>query len=186
MQPQAQKPRTGRIVISLCIVAVISLGFWQRQNILDAWALRGYEPSVKITALATNAGMSDKGRKIFYVTHPEVQDKAAFYKSCEEGETSVVLGCYKPRDGIYLLRVDDARLAGVEEVTAAHEMLHAAYARLSFSEKKRLTNLINDTYNNLTDPTIDAKVKLYKESGADVTNELHSILGSTSRIVLPW
>jgi hypothetical protein len=157
---------------------LIGVGFWQRQNVIDWYQLRGYEAPIPIAALATKAEMSDKARRIFYVNKPEIQEKATFYKSCEEGETAVVLGCYKPRNGIYLLKVDDQRLAGVEEVTAAHEMLHAAYGRLDVRQQRRIAKLLNDAYANISDASISDKVALYKQSGADVTNELHSILGT--------
>lgn len=175
---QKKRLRLSRVLFYVSVIAAVSVGFWQRQNILDWWQLRDYRPSVTITALATNAQMTDKGRRIFYVSKPAVQEKTAFYVSCEEGETTIVLGCYKPGRGIYLLKVDDQRLAGVEEVTAAHEMLHAAYGRLDFIQQRRVTKLLNDTYASLNDKGIQDKIDLYKQSGADITNELHSILGT--------
>ena len=36
----------------------------------------------------------------------------------------------------YIYNVNDERLNGLKEVTAAHEMLHAAYERLPESDKK--------------------------------------------------
>lgn len=177
MQPQ-KRFRLSRFLFSISLVVLIGVGFWQRQNVIDWYQLRGYEAPIPIAALATKAEMSDKARRIFYVNKPEIQEKATFYKSCEEGETAVVLGCYKPRNGIYLLKVDDQRLAGVEEVTAAHEMLHAAYGRLDVRQQRRIAKLLNDAYANISDTSISDKVALYKQSGADVTNELHSILGT--------
>ncbi len=48
---------------------------------------------------------------------------------------NAILGCYNPssRD-IYIYNVTNSELDGVKEVTAAHEMLHAAWERLSESE----------------------------------------------------
>ena len=177
MQPQ-KRFRLSRFLFSISLVVLVGVGFWQRQNMIDWYQLRGYEAPIPIAALATKSEMSDKARRIFYVNKPEIQEKATFYKSCEEGETAVVLGCYKPRNGIYLLKVDDQRLAGVEEVTAAHEMLHAAYGRLDVRQQRRIAKLLNDAYANISDASISDKVALYKQSGADVTNELHSILGT--------
>lgn len=177
MQPQ-KRFKLSRLLFSISIVLLISVGFWQRQNLIDWYQLRGYEAPVAVASLATKAEMTDKGRRIFYVNRPVIQDKSSFYKSCEEGETAVVLGCYKPRDGIYLLKVDDVRLSGVEEVTAAHEMLHAAYGRLDVRQQRQVAKMIDDAYANLSIPSITDKVALYKQSGADVTNELHSILGT--------
>ena len=194
-----EKRSWGRILFTVLLFGLLSVGFWQRQNLIDWWALRNYTPTVDATRLATEGTMTDKARKIFYLQKPLVQDKATFYKSCEEGETSIVLGCYKPtrtlnckggsivtkvvgcgndQGGIFVLKVDDQRLNGVEQVTAAHEMLHAAYGRLSYSEERRVANMLNNAYASVTDQNVKDKIAEYKKSGADITNELHSILGT--------
>ena len=129
--------------------------------------------------------MTDQGRRVFYLNDPKVQAKATFYNSCKFGENTIVLGCYIKNEGIYLLRVDDPRLAGVEQVTAAHEMLHAAYERLSTSEKVDVDNQLNAFYNTLQDADIRSKIELYRKNGADVTNELHSILPTEVETLSP-
>jgi hypothetical protein len=129
--------------------------------------------------------MSAQGRKLFYVNKPQLQNKSAFYKSCEEGETTIVLGCYKPKQGIYILDVDDQRLDGIEQVTSAHEMLHAAYERLSSNQKKEIGAKLNAFYASLKDEQIRSKVDIYQKSGADITNELHSILGTEVAVLSP-
>ena len=178
MQPRQKRFRLSRLLATLFVVALFTVGFWQRYNILDWWQLRDYQPSATVTALATRTDMTNKARRIFYVNQPAIQDKTDFYESCAGGETSVVLGCYKPRNGIYILRVDDERLKGIQEVTAAHEMLHAAYGRLDGRQQKRIADLLDSAYRNLGDQAIKDKIKLYQDSGADITNELHSILGT--------
>ena len=82
--------------------------------------------------------MTDKGRNLFYVYDPQLLDKDGFNTQCTIEEQSIVLGCYDG-SGIYLYDISDVRLEGVEEVTSAHEMLHAAYGRLSAKEKSGLT-----------------------------------------------
>lgn len=178
MQPRQKRFRLSRLLATLFVIALFSVTFWQRQNIFDWWQLRDYQPSATVTALATRTDMTNKARRIFYVNRPAVQDKAEFYESCADGETSVVLGCYKQRQGIYILKVDDERLKGIQEVTAAHEMLHAAYGRLDSRQQKRIADLLETAYKNLSDQAIRDKIKLYEDSGADITNELHSILGT--------
>jgi hypothetical protein len=173
-----EKKSWFRTLVAFLLVAMLSVGFWQHQNIQDWWLLRNYTPSVEATQLATQATMTGSARRIFYLQRPEVQAKTTFYKSCEEGETAIVLGCYKPGQGIFLLQVDNQQLGGVEQVTAAHEMLHAAYGRLSNSERNKVTRMVNTAYQSVTDKDIRAKVSEYQKDGADVTNELHSILGT--------
>lgn len=184
MQPKRKTTNWKRSLSTVVLVLFLSITFWQRQNILDWWTLRDYTPTVAAAQLATDSGMTDEGRRLFYLQKPQVQDKVSFYKSCEEGETSIVLGCYKPNFGIFLLGVSDPRLEGVEQVTAAHEMLHAAYDRLSYSDQKRIAKLLQDTYKTITDADIRDKIKQYQDNGADISNELHSIL-PTEVSVLP-
>lgn len=176
--PLKKKRHLLRGLFYLLVIAAISVGFWQRQNIIDWWKLRGYVAPAKVASLATDTTMSSQGRKIFYIQRPLIQQKAEFYVSCENGETSIVLGCYKPNNGIYVLQVDDQRLDGVEEVTAAHELLHAVYDRLGTNQRKDVSNMLLDAYNKVSDPDIKDKINLYKQSDADISNELHSILGT--------
>jgi ethanolamine utilization protein EutA (predicted chaperonin) len=70
----------------------------------------------------------------------------------------------------------------VEEVTAGHEMLHAAYDRLSPSEKERINGLLEDAYSRITDQRLRQNVASYESRDPSVVlNELHSILGTEVR-----
>ncbi len=146
---------------------------------MDWWLLRSYVPSETVKKLADSAKMSDLSRKLFYVHDPAILDKASFQTSCTVGEETIVLGCYVSNDRIYLYDVQDERLAGVEEVTAAHEMLHAAYDRLSPKEKVVLNGLLQEAYDSLTDERIRKNIASYETRDSSVVmNELHSILGT--------
>ncbi len=166
----------------LILVALIITGFFtvnKSQEILDWWKLKDYEPSVAIANLAANSGMNDNGKKLFYVHDPTLLDKANFSKSCTVGEETIVLGCYISRQSIYLYDVNEEKLSGVEEVTAAHEMLHAAYDRLTTEEKEELSILLRASYEKIDDKRIIDTLNSYKSKGqAVVDNELHSILGT--------
>jgi flagellar capping protein FliD len=126
--------------------------------------------------------MTTAARNYFYVNEPQIIDKAPFATNCPSGtEQTVVLGCYHGnQSGIFLLKVTDPRLDGVEQVTAAHEMLHAAYDRLSSRQKQSVDNMLLDFYNNgLNDPVVKAQLDDYKKSEPhDLTNEMHSLFGS--------
>ena len=181
-------PRRRSLVLNLLFALVIIGGagyaVLQHQKLEDWWRLRNYSPPSSIVTLSDETTMTPESRHLFYVNHPAVEDKDAFYKSCQVTEKTAVLGCYAGNQGIFLLNVQDSQLNGVEEVTAAHEMLHAAYARLGATEKTKIDSLLNQTYQQLNDPRLNAKIALYKQSNADVTNELHSILG-TEEVKLP-
>lgn len=163
--------------------ALLGLAALNHQNIIDWWKLRNYQAPTPIAQLATQDTMTGYARKIFYVNHPVIDDKKAFPKACPNNgaEKTIVLGCYHGyQAGIFLLTVTDSRLDGVQQVTAAHEMLHAAYDRLSSKERTRVNAMLEDYYqHDLHDPRILATMAAYKKSEPnDVVNEMHSVFGS--------
>lgn len=181
---QHKRKLTG--LISTVLVLLLPLiGFWQRWNIYDAWRLNGYAPSTQVVTLADETSVNETGRKLFYVNHPKLETKTEFRQNCPTGEQTIVLGCFVPFQGIYLQNIDDQRLAGVMQVTAAHEMLHAAYQRLSMSEKKRVGALLDAEFAKLKDERIKNTIEDYKKAGADISNELHSILATEVRELSP-
>jgi len=175
--------RLALTFVLLAWVAAVGLIAANRQNILDWWKLRQYRPPAAVSALASQDTMNAYGRKIFYVNHPSIEAKTAFAASCPKngGEQTIVLGCYHPGEsGIFLLSVNDQRLDGVEQVTAAHEMLHGAYERLSGPDRKRVDAMLLDYYNHdLHDQRILNTIAAYKRSEPhDVVNEMHSVFGT--------
>lgn len=152
------------------------------QDVIDWWKLRRYVPSAEIARLSVDASFSDEGRRLFYVHDPALLTKPDFKGKCTVGEETIVLGCYISKDKIYVFDVDDVRLEGVEQVTAAHEMLHAVYDRLSASEKNKLDAKISEFYETLQHPRLIKTVENYrKRDPSIVPNELHSILATEVR-----
>lgn len=168
------------LVFTGTLLLVAGIAFLNQQAIFDYIKLRDYTPPAEIAQLASQTTLNDKSRKIFYVNQPIVQDKAAFKVDCPDGggEKTIVLGCYHGgQNGIYLLQVSDVRLDGVKQVTAAHELLHAAYERLSAKERKRVDTMLLSYFNNeLTDERIKNTIEGYKKTEPnDLVNEMHSI-----------
>jgi hypothetical protein len=171
------------LISLLLIIAGMVAVVYNRQNILDWYKLQNYTAPTTISTLASQDTMTDYARRVFYVNQPKIDNAAVFVKDCpnDGGEQTIVLGCYHGgQNGIFLLSVSDPRLSGVQQVTAAHEMLHAAYARLSSSERKKVDGWLLDYYNHgLTDARVKATVDAYKKSEPhDVVNEMHSIFGT--------
>lgn len=177
------RKRIGPIAATLVgLIGLPLLVFTQRMAIYDWARLYNYSPATEIIGLADRTTMSASSRRLFYVYHPVIQQKADFNISCREDEHTIVLGCYVSGKGIYLLDITDPRLEGIEEVTAAHEMLHAAYERLSGPEKRRVNGLLNDALRQIKNDRILETVDLYrKQDASSVDNELHSILGTEVR-----
>lgn len=174
--------RLLKYALLLSIIAVAGVAVWQNQAIEDWWKLRGYNPPLAIAALADSDAMTSSARHAFYVNHPSlVAQSANLRQSCAILEQTIILGCYHPgQNGIYIFDVTNAKLDGVEQVTAAHEMLHAAYERLSPKDKSYIDGLLTDYYNNgLSDERVINTIELYRADQPEaLTNEMHSIFGT--------
>lgn len=177
MQPHKSSRRIG-LIFSVALFALLVVVALRWQSIFDWWRLRDYTPPAAIAQLATETTMTPKAEHLFYVFHPQLDDRQTFNQNCPTYEKTIVLGCYVTNKGIYLYDVQDERLHGVEQVTAAHEMLHVAYQRLGRSERKRVDAMLQEAYAQVTDPRIRATIESYQQESADVNNELHSILGT--------
>lgn len=174
---------TKRNIFSLLISLILVISGWlifaNRYDIYDWYRLSSYDPPSEIVALADQTTMTEYGRRLFYVNRPELNDKSTFQQKCAIDEATIVLGCYISGEGIYLYTVNDDRLEGVHQVTAAHEMLHAAYGRLSGSEKERIDALTNSVFESLTNERIKKTIANYRDRDSSVvSNELHSILAT--------
>lgn len=173
-------------IVGILVIVGSIYGLFNRQAILDFLALRNYNPPERVVALADDTTMQDGTRRVFYVNHPELNDKTSFRQNCPTNEHSIVLGCYVERNGIFLLDVTDERLAGIIQVTAAHEVLHAEYDRLSSSERKRVDGLTAAFFATLTDERVKKTVEEYRSKDPSVVpNELHSILATEVKNLSP-
>lgn len=177
--------RHGRRQLGLLLLIVVGFGcgLWQRVAIADWFRLHGYTPTAQVQNLTTDDTFTPYATHMFYINRPRVIAKDEFASHCKgNGEQTIVLGCYHSVEGgIYVLSIsDDTRLTGVMQVTAAHEMLHAAYDRLSPEKRKQVDSWLEDYYaNGLTDERVRRTVDLYKQSEPDaVVNEMHSIFGT--------
>lgn len=179
-----------RNTISWIVLIVLLVGGFfavsNIQNIRDWVALRNYQPPEKIVALADKTTMKPETRRIFYVNHPQLDDKTDFRNNCQIAEQSIVLGCFVNNKGIFLLNVSDKRLSGIIEVTAAHETLHAIYDRLTSDEKAKVDKMTSDFFATIKDERILTTVENYRKKDPSVVpNELHSILASEVKDLSP-
>ncbi|EPR75966.1 hypothetical protein ADILRU_1696 [Leifsonia rubra CMS 76R] len=177
---------------ALLNLSVIAGGVWaltNQQRIADQFVVWQFEPSTAVARYVTEAGMSGEGEFLFYASQPAIQSNPTFNSTCANVEEDFgVLGCYFPGEKlIYLFDVTDDRLAGIEAVVAAHEMLHAAWDRISAAERTRLTPLLEAEAERLTDdPEFSATLEFYaKTQPGERSNELHSIIGTEFSDVAP-
>lgn len=144
--------------------------------------MRGYTPPALVKQLADDDGMQAYARHLFYLNKPQLPTVVqAFRQGCPENKDTVVLGCYHPgENGIYVYAVQDSSLDGIQQVTAAHEVLHAVYERLSNSERKQLNSELEAYYaNGLTDATVKSEIGIYQKTEPDdVANEMSCVFGT--------
>ncbi|MGB6170189.1 MAG: hypothetical protein WBF52_21595 [Geitlerinemataceae cyanobacterium] len=159
---------------------VISIGYGKK--FLDNFF---QPPSPEVEQLATATMMTPEAEKLFYQQEPQIVPKESFRTQC--GKThhtlkkAIILGCYSSnRFGgkILIQAVSDERLQGTMEVTAAHEMLHAAYRQLSQAERDWLAPKLKAAKQWVEDPNLLALLEQYEAGDSDIyLNELHSHLG---------
>lgn len=150
------------------------------QFVQDSIKYYQFKPDSNIASLTETAGMSERGKFLFYASHPSLSDAASFNQQCGDPDASTaILGCYNG-SRIYIYDITDPRLEGVRPTTAAHEMLHAAYQRLDDKERQRINRLLETEYDRLkNDEELASRMSFYEQTQpGERDNELHSIIGT--------
>jgi uncharacterized protein YukE len=174
-----------KIVSFALLLAVILAGTWAWDNkwdLHDRWVSRSYVATVDSEKVRQNLDLTPKGDLVFRASLTEVDNKDKFRSRCpvERFEEANVLGCYSARR-IYVLKVDEPRLNGIEEVTAAHELLHAKFERMSSSEKTRLKTYLAELEKRVTDEDIIKLIDSYRAQlgeGEELFNERFAVYGT--------
>lgn len=184
---EASKKITRLLLLLVFLAACVWL-FFNYQSLIDQVVVSRFKPSQEVSQIASDIKFTDRGKFLFLAAQPELDNRDNFNSHCsKKAEQTVVLGCYLALYHLYIYDVSDPRLAGVRQVTAAHEMLHVAYDRLSYIEKQRVNNMIEAALAGVekTQPDLAERLKIYdKIEPGERINELHSILG-TEAAVLP-
>ena len=173
--------------INLCIiVCVVAAAILNRQYIIDKYNAWEFKPSPEIAQIANDVGLNENGRFYYFASRPELDFAKEFNGECRSREQgNAILGCYK-NQRIYIYNVNDERLNGLKEVTAAHEMLHAAYERLPESDKKAVNALLEKEYRKNSDAEFSKRMDYYKRNQpGEEYNELHSIIGTEFADISP-
>lgn len=169
-----------RLVLTIVFLGA-SLWLWLNQQfVVDQISVWQYKPSAAIAQLADSSGMGDRGKFLFYASQPEIEGTQRFNQVCTRKEQhTAVLGCYNGSK-IFIYDVTDQRLNGIKEVTAAHEMLHAVYQRLSDNERQKLDSLLEQEFTKLeNEPSYKDRMAFYAEhEPGERDNELHSMIGT--------
>lgn len=166
------------ITILFFVVSVVLIGLNIR-HIQDYFRANNFKPSQEILSIVSKIKPKDNAKQIFYATNPRVLSTDEFNQQCNNSlEKTTVLGCYKS-DEIFIFNVNDSELDGIKEVTAAHELLHAVWARMSDRERENLKGVLRADYERLKTPSFEKIMANYaKTQPGEHENELHSILGT--------
>lgn len=170
---------------TLLTVLIISAAIWvllHRQYVWDQITVWTFRPDAAVLAIEDRVNFSDRGAFYFYATQPTIAGSDTFNQDCPRQEvSSPILGCYS-NGRIYIYDVTNEKLDGIEEVTAAHEMLHGVWERLTTYERDKLTTLLDEAYRNIDDPELKERMDYYaRTEPGQLYNELHSIIGTERR-----
>jgi len=134
--------------------------------------------------LANDAGFDYVGKQIYVDSSPLRTSMEAVATQCaSDHDITLSLGCNVQNGqnfSIYISRVGEPSLYGIEVYSVAHEMLHTAYALLSFEDKKVLNEELLKSYEivklNNDEVTNRAIAPYIGEDQSLFLDELHSIL----------
>lgn len=140
----------GMVALTVVCALIVAAWFWlmERQIPQDWVASWGYAPTEEVAELEEALDLTWRGQLIWAAANPTLEEAEAFNEYCDSHDAEVsVLGCYAPdEDKIYIYAIQDEELKDANKSTAAHELLHAAWDRLSEGEQKEITGWLDELY----------------------------------------
>jgi len=166
---------------ALAVIVGMALNY---QLVLDQYALATFRPQSDVAAIEGRLQLTSSARAMLYRAQPQIDDKASFNHDCDTQPHELELGCYY-RGHIYVLHIDNDSLAPEMDVVTAHELLHAAWTRMSADERKVVGDELKQAYAQINDSELKDRMAEYaKSEPGEEENELHSIL-ATEQLSLP-
>lgn len=147
MQQKTKRNYCGWVIL-LVLVAIATIIVLNRAWIYDWFRGVTYRPTAEMISIRDELNLTGRGEFLFNATQPELNEADAFNANCRQDESEVaVLGCYTAGN-IYVYNITDAKLDGIRELTAAHELLHAVWARMGSKEREDLRPILQQVYQN--------------------------------------
>ena len=147
MQQKTKRNYWGWVVL-LVLVAIATIIVLNRAWIYDWFRGVTYRPTAEMISIRDKLNLTGRGKFLFNAAQPELNEADAFNANCRQDESEVaVLGCYTAGN-IYVYNITDTKLDGIRELTAAHELLHAVWARMGSTEKEDLKPILQQVYQN--------------------------------------
>ena len=176
----------GLVAVIIIAVAVVLNQQW----INDYLRGFGYVPEGEMGRIVKDLELTEKGEFLFKASRPELSSQDEFNVTCRTvmDEEIAVLGCYVD-DNIYVYNIEATELDGIRELTTAHELLHAVWARMSLGERSALDDELLQTLRANQDildeelETYDSEQRqeeLFVRAGTEIANmpaELEKVYG---------
>ena len=150
-------------IIAILITTLVIVAILNRVWIGDFIRGLGYEPTSEMLRIRASLNLTDYGRLVFNASRPELSERETFNQHCRERTNeNAILGCYDYTD-IYIYNITEPELDGIRELTAAHELLHAVYARLSEQDKRDLRPALEQVYSSNAE-ILSEEIEMYYEN----------------------
>jgi hypothetical protein len=131
---------------------------------------------------ARDAALTEEAVLLLRASMTTIVPAGEFENHCSSRDPGIgVLGCYRHVDGrIYLFDVVYPDLSPIEPVVAAHEMLHAAWDRMSQAEHEALAPLLEQSFAALgSDHELVERIAAYEAADSrSRIPELYAIIGT--------
>lgn len=136
-----------KTILAVAIGLAVVLGGYALANmdfVQDTWAGWWYDEPVEVAQARENIELTETGKRIFLATKPALETAENFNNHCRNQREDVsLLGCYTSGK-MYVYDVPAGELEEVEEVTMAHELLHAVWARMNRREREEIGAMLED------------------------------------------
>ena len=174
----AKSRSLGGLIFLLIVIGLGVAAFLNRQWLVDYWRGHDYVPTNEMGKIEEKLNLTERGEFLFKASRPELEESEKFNENCRSGseEEIAVLGCYTEKN-IYIYNITDTELDGIRELTTAHELLHAVWARMSASERKELDLVLTKAFEENqellgseldTYPDSQKQEELYVRAGTEV------------------
>lgn len=179
--PQARKRKTHIVVWVFLVIIIVASAMiiCNRDWIYDWYRGASYRPTEEMAGIRDELELTGQGRFLFDSAQPALNEANEFNNNCKTNESeAAVLGCYTEKN-IYIYNITASELDGIRELTTAHELLHAKWARMSDEEKIALVEPLTQVFeanqdflaNEIDQYDISEKQEeLYVRAGTEVKN----------------
>lgn len=150
------------------------LSAMHRGSLGDWMYFLSYKPNTEVVQVAAEAGLNEQGRRLLYRTDPHFVPQPVVEQECDVEK----LGCINESGRVFILNQGDNRPQMV--VTAAHEMLHLAYRRLSEARRRELQPLIEEAIKMNDGMRLESELR-GQATPEDRYDEAHSLLATEYR-----